>query len=75
MNYELDHLEMDEANHERGINNNTRLTALKDYTGKTATAKINGIGNTEPYPLGKGGRTPDEWKRLIKKGLTKLVAK
>ena len=61
----MDHIELDNVNEERGICTNARLAALRDYTNKEITARLNGVGTTKKFKMGKGGRqggvrTPDE---------------
>ena len=62
----------------RGVSTNVRLAALRDYTGKQAKARLNGVGETGEFRLGSGGRqggvrTPDEWENLLKNEFASLA--
>ena len=74
----MNHIELDDANKGREVSTNVRLAALRDYTGKKAKARLNGVGETGEFRLGSAGRqggvrTPDEWKNLLKKELATLA--
>ena len=74
----MNHIALDDGNESRGASINVRLAALRDYTGKKAKARLNGVGVTEEFRQGSGGRqggvrTPDEWKNLLKKELAILA--
>ena len=73
----MDHEELDNVNRDREINVNASLAALRDYTDKNATARLDGVGTTPEFRLGTGGRqggvrTSDEWKNLQTKRFSQI---